>query len=284
MRRTLGMLALSLVAAFSTVAVPGIASAAAAATAAPDLAATNVGWLNSLRVSAGLSTLQQQGWAQEVAQAHSLDMAIQDNLFHNMTGYMDLGRTAMGASYLGENVGMGSSLDYTQSLLLASPLHMANILNPRFNYVGVAAAVDTSGEVWLTEDFAQIAGPSAPAPPAAMTKALTPAKALSPATAPAPAARPAASRPAVVAPRPAADGAKPAARAAGSPVASPAAGRTAATSPLAPVRTEALRLSGGAAPTGRMATILYAALVAVGFTFPLGLGYAISRRLGVRAR
>lgn len=277
MRRPLAVLALSLAAAFAIAAVPTAASAASAASAAPDLAAANFAWVNALRAAAGLNALQEQAWAQDVAQAHTLDMATQGNLFHNMTGYMGPGHAAMGASFLGENVGTGSNLDYTQSLLLASPGHMANILNPRFNYVGVAAAVDAGGVVWITEDFAEIHAGAGPAP-AAVANAVAPKVVASPqaAAAPTPASKPAAAAPkAVASPTPAGTRAVVAPKAVASTVATP----SAAASPLAPVRAEAVRMTVGAAPTGHTAPVAYALLAIAGVTFPLGLGYAISRRI-----
>src|SRR5712691_8897388 len=88
-----------------------------------------------------------------VAQTHSVDMAYGGTIYHNMTGYISVGRSDMGASFLGENVAMGTSIDYAQSALINSPAHRQNILDPRFNYVGIGAATDAAGQVYITEDF-----------------------------------------------------------------------------------------------------------------------------------
>ncbi|HWD09755.1 MAG TPA: CAP domain-containing protein, partial [Actinomycetota bacterium] len=119
-------------------------------------AAANFDWINALRVAAGAPAVQMQSWAAGVAQAHSLDMAAQGLLFHNISGYMDEGHAAMDSVYLGENVAMGTNLSYAEAAIQASPPHMAILLDPKYNYVGVGAAIDATGQVWITEDFAEI--------------------------------------------------------------------------------------------------------------------------------
>ena len=253
------------------VANPGVAPASG-------VAAADFAWVNSLRAAAGVAPLQEQTWAEGVAQAHSIDMANTGSLFHNMTGYMAVGHTAMNASYLGENVAEGTTIDYAQGALQASPPHMANILNPRFNYVGVAAATDASGQVWITEDFAEI-GAAAPAPPAPAPKPVV--------TAPKPVVT--APKPVVTAPKPAvvvtASPAPiapvPAAAATPSPAPSPA--PSAAPSPVhttpAPAQPVALSLAAHHSPANPGAEVLYAALGLLAALFTLGLGYRLTRLL-----
>jgi uncharacterized protein YkwD len=291
MRRVIRLtaaLAASILMAFlglAAAAVPALAAtpprAFRAPASAPDpvTAAADFAWVNSLRAAQGVAPLQVQPWAQGVAQQHSIDMANSESLYHNMTGYMDLGHSAMNASFLGENVAMGTTLAYAQNALLNSPPHMQNILDPRFNYVGVGAAIDASGQVWITEDFAQIA---AAAPPA-------PAPAPKPVTVAPPAPKPAVVVPQRViakpvaaaspAPAPSPPPPAPAPAAVATPVVtaspSPAANAPAAKAPAA--TTTAMRLDTRPVTANQGALVLDTALGVLGAVFALGLGFQITR-------
>lgn len=252
-------------------------------------AAANFVWINELRVAAGAPAVQVQSWAAGVAQAHSLDMAGQGLLFHNISGYMDEGHTAMDSVYLGENVAMGTNLSYAEAAIQASPPHMAILLDPKYNYVGVGAAIDATGQVWITEDFAEINSappvttvavkpaapapkPVAPAPKPVVTAAApkpapvippTPAAAPAPVTSPTPAPpTPSPATPSPVAPAAPAPSHVPAALAAGQ-------SHSAQAAKLASHRTQE--------STG--ATALYSTLVLLGVVFALGLGFQVTKLL-----
>src|SRR5439155_10141336 len=117
-----------------------------------------------------------------------------------MTGYMDQGRQMLGATYLGENVSMDKSLEANDSRLFASPGHHQNIVDPRFNYIGIGVAMDANDWVYVTEDFSQIPhGMVALGVKQAATPAAPPAQPASQ-----PASPPPVSAPAPAPPRPAA--------------------------------------------------------------------------------
>jgi uncharacterized protein YkwD len=118
--------------------------------------------LNAERAAGGLPALALQPWASSVARAHSQEMAAARDIWHNHTGYLDIARQAIGASLTGENVAEAGTLDETDSLLMNSPPHRANILYPAFNSVGIGVALDPVGYVYVTQDFVTIR----PAPPA----------------------------------------------------------------------------------------------------------------------
>ena len=128
--------------------------------------------INAQRAAVGAPAVQVQPWARTVAQAHSRDMVAADNLFHNLAGYMQVGRQAMGATELGENVGMDSTLDSVDALLYSDPPHRAITLDARFNYVGIGIALTAQNWVYLTEDFSQIPGGARAAAP--VTQAIAP--------------------------------------------------------------------------------------------------------------
>lgn len=148
--------------------------------------------VNESRALAGLPALEVHPWAETVAREHAARMAASGEIWHNQD-YMSQGRSAMGATFLGENVGVGGSIDHLHDMLMESAPHRRNILGSEFTHAGIGITLG-GGSLYLTEDFARIpggtAGASAPAPePAA---AAAPARrAPKPAPAPRPDPKPA---------------------------------------------------------------------------------------------
>ena len=112
--------------------------------------------VNRDRVNSGLLPLTFSPKLSVLAGGHSCDMQRAGHLFHS-----DLTATLDNPDYaaywtLGENVAVGSS-DMTPSALedtwMASPTHQANIVNPNFNVVGMAACFAADGRVWATQEF-----------------------------------------------------------------------------------------------------------------------------------
>lgn len=122
------------------------------------LEAQMLSMINAERAAAGVGPVVTQSWSQSTAEQHSQAMAAAGDIFHNMTGYMDVARGILGATALGENVGMDSTLAAVDSLLFADPPHQAITLDGRYNTVGVGIAYDAKNWVYLTEDFAAIPG------------------------------------------------------------------------------------------------------------------------------
>ena len=123
--------------------------------------------INAERAAAGVGPVTMNSWSQQVAQQHSQDMVATGTIFHNMTGFMDVARSVLGATALGENVAMDSTLAADDSLLFSDPPHQAILLDGRYNTVGVGVALDAKNWVYLTEDFAAIPGGGSAAPAAA---------------------------------------------------------------------------------------------------------------------
>lgn len=234
---------------------PSVAPASAPQPSIDDLEAEMLARVNAERAAAGVGPLQDQSWAQSVARQHSQEMANAGTIWHNMAGYMDQGHQALGATYLGENVSMDTSLDANDARLFASPEHHQNIVDPRFNYVGIGIALDAKNWVYVTEDFSAIPGgvvaqsvrslapaPAAPLPDAAPS---LPAGAPAPRASVAPLAPRGAAQPAPAAAPPAPGAAVPA-PAGGLTAAAPP--NLAAAAPAAPTISDASPLQGGAVP------------------------------------
>jgi uncharacterized protein YkwD len=105
--------------------------------------------LNAYRTSHGVPALAPASDAQAKAQSHAQAMANSHSLYHsNLTS---------GISpcwfILGENIGEGPSIDSIEAALVASTPHRTNMLDGRFNQVGVGVAQSADGLFWITEDF-----------------------------------------------------------------------------------------------------------------------------------
>jgi hypothetical protein len=132
--------------------------------AAPPALASDVGTalslINSSRAKAGLPPVALDGTLNSVAQGHANRMAQQGRVYHN--GSYPSGAGAWEA--WGENVGSGPTVSNIHSAFMNSSSHRVNILNSRFNAVGIGVA-RWSGGLMLVQDFLDRPGESAPAPP-----------------------------------------------------------------------------------------------------------------------
>jgi uncharacterized protein YkwD len=143
-----------------TGAVAGLPSAAAAVPAAPvgsvaskAYVARIVVLVNARRAAAGLRPLVVSPCATRFAAPWSAHMAATNRLVHQSLAPM-LRCPARGA---GENIAYGNvSADQMMAMWMNSPGHRANILNPRFNRIGVGAVRTTSGRWWGTQDFVTV--------------------------------------------------------------------------------------------------------------------------------
>lgn len=151
------------------------------------------------RSAAGLAAYAAAGDLADVARRHAQRMASEDRLYHNPS----LGSEVQGWQAVGENVGVGASVDDIHRAFMASSTHRHAILSPEFTQVGMGVVFGADGRLWVAQVFrrpAGAAGGTAPAPGSA--------------AAPAPAAKPPVARPAPAAVDPAVAAQRAAARAA----------------------------------------------------------------------
>jgi uncharacterized protein YkwD len=128
--------------------------------------------INAARSAAGLPTLTITSGLEATASAHNLPMASGCGLSHQCPGEPAIGarETAAGIHWTaaGENIGEGGpvadttaaitqmAVTLTQDMLNEQPPndgHRRNILSTSFNHIGIAVYRDSSGTVWLTQDF-----------------------------------------------------------------------------------------------------------------------------------
>jgi uncharacterized protein YkwD len=129
--------------------------------------------VNQARSTAGLPALMIISGLQDSSSAHNQRMADGCGLSHQCPGEPPIGdrETAAGVRWTaaGENCGEGGSVsdtataithmavELTQMMLNEKPPdddHRQNILNSAYTHIGIAVYRDSSGTVWLTQDFA----------------------------------------------------------------------------------------------------------------------------------
>ena len=128
--------------------------------------------INAARSAAGLPALTITSGLEDTSSAHNLLMASGCGLSHQCPGEPAIGarETAAGIHWTaaGENIGDGGPVagttaaitqmvvTLTQDMLNEQPPndgHRMNILSTSFTHIGVAVYRDSSGTVWLTQDF-----------------------------------------------------------------------------------------------------------------------------------
>jgi uncharacterized protein YkwD len=111
--------------------------------------------LNDARTAAHVNLLQRDSRLDEVAREHALNMMRAGKLRHFLGGtpeerLRDHSIDSVGA---GENVVFAADLQRAHHTLLASPSHRANMLDQRYDYVGIGVAADPKGGFWACELF-----------------------------------------------------------------------------------------------------------------------------------
>jgi uncharacterized protein YkwD len=128
--------------------------------------------INQARATAGLPALTVTSGLETTSSAHNSLMAHGCGLSHQCPGEPAIGarETAAGIDWTaaGENIGEGGpvsdttaaiasmAVGLTQSMLNEQPPndgHRLNILSTSFTHIGIAVYRDSSGTVWLTQDF-----------------------------------------------------------------------------------------------------------------------------------
>lgn len=121
---------------------------------------------NQLRASVGAPALTMDAGMSDVARGWAQQMAANGGISHNPSR----GTQITGWSVLGENVGMGSTVDIVHQALVNSPPHYENLTDAEFTLVGIGVAYGPN-LVYVAEDFmapagsrAELARTSAPDP------------------------------------------------------------------------------------------------------------------------
>lgn len=126
------------------------------AVAAPDVEAELLRLANLERQQRGIAPLQPDAQATAAARAHTRLMATHGGIAHFFPGEADLLRriSAQGVRLdaAAENVVMNYSAAFTHESVMNSPHHRENLLNPRYNAVGIGA-IRVGDRIYVTQDF-----------------------------------------------------------------------------------------------------------------------------------
>jgi hypothetical protein len=124
--------------------------------------------INELRAGKGLAPLQVNANLTEKARAWSAGMAAAGKIWHST---LSDGVTEDWKK-LGENVGMGGSVDGLHRAFVNSPGHYANLVEPVFSHVGIGIVMNGS-TIYVAEVFMQLM-PVKPASPTVTTPTTAP--------------------------------------------------------------------------------------------------------------
>ena len=117
-----------------------------------------LGLINDERVTRGLAALRVDLTMSAVARAHSADMGERDFFDHtNPDGESPFDRmTAGGVNYrsAGENIAWANGVEQAHELLMDSPGHRANLLNPDFGRMGIGVTIHPEHGRLVTQVFA----------------------------------------------------------------------------------------------------------------------------------
>jgi uncharacterized protein YkwD len=119
------------------------------AVAGPRTDAAFVDATNDLRTARGLPRMRVSATLSKLAYRHSVAMAREGRLWHN-----DISSATDHWVWLGQNVGVGSSVASLQKAFMDSPPHRANILRRKANLFGVGTYI-SHGRIWVTVNFEQ---------------------------------------------------------------------------------------------------------------------------------
>jgi uncharacterized protein YkwD len=118
-----------------------------------ELEAEFVTRLNDLRAAQGLSRLEVDGPLTAVARSWAGSMAADDHISHRS----DLADVSPHPDWvrIGENVGVGATVEQLHDAFVDSPAHYENMVDPGWQLVGVGVLVD-DGSIWVAVNFLEV--------------------------------------------------------------------------------------------------------------------------------
>jgi hypothetical protein len=151
-----------------------------------------VSMINDLRARHGVRPVAVHGELRALANDWAQRMRDAVNYFHSPLAQ----RVTANWITVGENVGAEAGVVEIQRAFEASSGHLATLVDPRFNYVGIGVTWGADGTIYVVQDFMELAEPAPSARPASGSAQL-------PRRTPAPRSAAPATRPAVSASAPA---------------------------------------------------------------------------------
>ena len=115
-----------------------------------------VAQINGLRATKGLPALTVEAGLANKARAWAQTMADKNTIWHSS---LSDGITADWHT-LGENVGMGGTVDGLHIAFVNSPHHYDNLVDPTFTFIGVGVVRAPNGTLFVAEEFMSTRAPS----------------------------------------------------------------------------------------------------------------------------
>ena len=117
--------------------------------------------MNVSRAATGAGQLQLDPELSKAARLHTREMTSKDLLYHTPDG--EMAHRVTHWSVLGENVGVGGTVDSLNDAFMNSPPHRGNILYSSFRYVGIGVR-EVDGRMWVTVLFEASSDPGTTLP------------------------------------------------------------------------------------------------------------------------
>lgn len=135
--------------------------------------------LNAHRASHGLRALPPDAALQMVARRQASRMVAAGYIHHNPNLASEASEAVPHWLKVGENVGVGPSVDAVEDAFLNSPPHHHNIDTGDYNLIGLGALPSGDGALYFTQNYARAksVATASPARPAAARRARRPARA-----------------------------------------------------------------------------------------------------------
>jgi uncharacterized protein YkwD len=143
-------------------AIPNVAATAQTSNSCWSVKANERGFANAtnaVRSKAGVQKLSLDPQLSKAARMHTREMIKRDLLYH--TPNDKLTHRVTNWTVLGENVGVGGTVDSLQDAFIHSPEHKANIVFPQFKYMGIGS-IERNGRLWVTVIFESAKNPGTP--------------------------------------------------------------------------------------------------------------------------
>jgi uncharacterized protein YkwD len=108
-------------------------------------------YINQARDSRGARKLGMRSFLIRAARRHSRWMADTEQLVHSSDLASYVGNRDW--NVIGENIGVGPSMEVLHDAFMDSPPHRRNALDRRYEHVGVGMALGDDGRIWVTVLF-----------------------------------------------------------------------------------------------------------------------------------
>jgi hypothetical protein len=148
-----------LLAAMAALMATGIVPITSAGADSPSDETGFVARINSLRAAKGIPALEVDAGLTAKARAWAQTMADKGTIWHSS---LTDGITANWRK-LGENVGVGGSVEGLHTAFVNSPKHYDNLVDPSFRLIGIGV-VRGADRLFVAQEFMQLQGPAATAP------------------------------------------------------------------------------------------------------------------------